>query len=777
MKARRLAATAARVAPLTPAVPVLALYFPVPPSHRCRLLLGLFRWATVASILWVLTPASLQAQYPRARRGQFEVRGMDFRPDGAWRKRAAAVRATRHRLLRAGAFEALNSNASSALPGKVTGNVFVPVLPIAFRNVPAPFPASQYDHLFFTALPVGRPYSLKTFYEQASNGNITVSGRVLDWVTADSTDTYYEDGCNGIGVLAPCPPRAVSRFGELLLGALNTVSQGSEGATVWSGFDNDGPDGIPNSGDDDGFVDFVTFLQPEKDGACPSSPNIWAHRFVVRAWNGGSPYVTRTPWAGHAGQFLKVDDYIIQSAVGGNSACDPSALMPIGTVAHETGHAFGLPDLYDTDLNAAAATQGIGEWGLMGSGNYATPSSPSRPEAWSLFELGWVAVDTLASGREVSLPPVASSDTVLYLKIPGTDEFYLLENRQAEESDSAQMNPAFGARSKSPGLLVWHIDAVQVNAHGFNSDNRVNVGPVHGVALVQADGRQDLRQAGGQNRGDAGDSYPGVSGNSSFCRYTVPAAVNNQGGFAGFCLEAIRQEIPGKRIAFRYVAFRAVFAADHSGAQIQVNGVRAARVDQYFAPGTIIELTTDSFQINEALRSRFEFLSWSNGGARSQSLIAGDIPDTVTARVAAAYQLRMSVRGAAVAAVSSGVAGDIGSGVFIPEGSSVSLRAAPQADAVFLNWTGDTTSTRDTLTLRMRHPFSVVANFIAVQQVPLATAADALFGSPVLGSQQGVYMDAVGNRNGLYDLGDFLAAVERSENPSFAIAHLEKDKK
>ena len=738
-------------------------------------MLGLFRWLTVASLLCLLAPATLPAQFPRARRGQFEVRGLDFRPEGAWRRRVAAVRAARHRLLRAGAFGALNSRMpGAAAADRLTGRVYVPVLPIAFRNVPAPFPVAQYEDLFFASLPVGRPYSLKSFYEQMSNGNITVGGRVLDWVIADSTDAYYEDGCNGIGVLAPCPSRTVSRFGQLLLGALNVVSQGPEGASVWGPFDNDGPDGVPNSGDDDGYVDFVTFLQPEMDGACPSSPNIWAHRFVVRAWNGGSPYVTRTPYTGHPGQFLKVDDYIIQSAVGGSTACDASGIMPIGTVAHETGHAFGLPDLYDTDLNSSAATQGIGEWGLMGSGNYARPYSPARFEAWSLFELGWVAVDTLSSGREVRLGPVASSDTVLYLPVPGTDEFYLLENRQAQESDSAQMNPAFGTRYKSPGLLVWHIDQGQIDAHGFRADNRVNVGPIHGVALLQADGRNDLRQPGTQNRGDSGDPYPGATGNSTLCRATTPSASDNQGGFAWFCLESIRQETAGGPLAFRYVAFRSVFASDHASAFIQVNGSRVSRLDEFFAPGALVTLGADSIQADAAERTRFEFLSWSNGGARNHTLVTGEIPDTVTARMAIAHLLRMNVLGAATAAVSSGVAGDIGSGVFLPEGSSISLRAAPQKDAVFLRWTGDTTASHDTLTLRMQHPFSVTANFVALQPVTIPDAAGALFGTAPLATDQGIYLDAAGNRNGVYDLGDFLAAVERSSSPPLASVSLKR---
>jgi M6 family metalloprotease-like protein len=726
-------------------------------------LLGLFRLVTVASLLGVLVPATLQAQYPRARRGQFEVPGLDFRRDGAWRKRVAAVRSARHQMLRNRALADLNLSART-IPGssRVSGSLLVPVIPLAFPNRPAPFPVSRYEDLFFSPAPIGRPYSLKTFFEQLSNGDLTVDGRVFPWVTADSIDAYYEDGCNGIGVLAPCPVRSVSRFGELLLRTLTVISGGPSGTTLWGQFDNDGPDGQPNSGDDDGFVDFVTFLQADQDGACPGSPHIWAHRFVVRAWNGGSPYVTRTPWAGHPGQFLKVDDYIMQSAVGGNSACDASSVMPIGTVAHETGHVFGLPDLYDTDLTNPEATQGIGEWGLMGSGNYARPHSPSRYEAWSLVELGWVTVDTLSSGRELRLSPVASSDTVLYLSVSGTDEYYLLENRQAQESDTAQMNPAYGARRKAPGLLVWHIDQGQLNDHGLEEDNRVNAGPVHGVALVQADGRDDLDRPGSLNRGDTGDSYPGSTGNTGLCRTTSPSATDNQGAFASFCLEGFTQVTAGGQVAFRYVSFRSVFGSDHAGAMIKVNGSAVSRLDQFFTPGSLIALSIDSVQTDPTGRSRFDFLAWSDGRARTHTITARDIPDTVVAFVAAEHRLRITVGGASPAAVASGVAGDMSSGVYLAQGFPVSLRAAPQPGAVFAGWTGDTTATRDTLTLVMRHPFDLMANFVAVHDVELASAADALLSGAVLIAEQMAYLDAAGNRNGVYDLGDFLAASDRS---------------
>ena len=122
---------------------------------------------------------------------------------------------------------------------------------------------------------------------------------------------------------------------------------------------------------------------------------------MIEGWNGGSPYVTKTPNSANGGKFIKISDYTIQSGQGGNGACTASQIMPIGTVAHETGHAFGLPDLYDTQ----GGTEGIGEWGLMGVGQYARPYSPSRMEGWSMLELGWVKADTLTDHRHHHAEP------------------------------------------------------------------------------------------------------------------------------------------------------------------------------------------------------------------------------------------------------------------------------------------------------------------------------------------------------------------------------------
>jgi uncharacterized repeat protein (TIGR02543 family) len=288
------------------------------------------------------------------------------------------------------------------------------------------------------------------------------------------------------------------------------------------------------------------------------------------------------------------------------------------------------------------------------------------------------------------------------------------------------------------------------------------------VALVQADGRDDLGQAGSGNRGDTGDAFPGATANHSLCRTTHPAAADNAGGFARFCLQGINQLPVGGRVVLTYVSYRSVFAADHPGARIQVNGASVSRLEQFFAPGTVINLAIDSLQTDESGRSRFGFLSWSDGGAQAHSITMGEVPDTVLAQVALEYRLRTTVQGAPTAAVSAGVSGDIATGVYLAEGSQVSLRAAPQPGAVFTGWTGDTTATADSLTLTMQHPFDLTANFVAVQEVVLSSAADALLGNETIQSDAAAYLDAVGNRNGVYDLGDFLAAADRTAETNLA---------
>jgi M6 family metalloprotease-like protein len=716
-----------------------------------------FRPVILAVLAAFLGGSPLVAQYPRARVGEFEVRGFDFATNGGWRLRAGQVMAQRASLLQGRVLARLNDGGIGGLA--VRGTFFIPVLPIAFKDVAPPFPSPQYQDLFFSPAPVGRPWSVKTYYTEQSRGNILLDGEVFDWVRVDSSAAYYQDGCNGIGVVAACPSRARSRMADLLIAALDSVSHGVGGDTVWNRFDNDGPDGIPNSGDDDGVVDVIAFLQPAVDGACGTA-GIWSHRYRISGWNGGVPYVTRTPRRGPGGQvipgeFLKVESYTIQSGVGGSNGCTGGQLMPIGTVAHETGHAFGLPDYYDTD--PASGTQGIGEWGIMGSGNYARPYSPASFDAWSLAWLGWVRVDTLVTGATRVVPAVQTSGTVYLAATANPTIELILENRQALASDTAMMNPAY-TRAKSPGLLVWQVDHARIDA-GLSS-NRVNTGPRQGLSLIQADGLNQLRTPGAQNRGDTGDPYPGLTGNHAFGLSTLPQAVDYDGASLDIRLDQIFTLGLGS-VQFRYVRRAPSLVASREPlARIVANGVTTSVWREVIQAGDTIRVSSDSLQLAFDGRSALRFLRWSDGQARTHTITARSGPtDSLFADFDVTHRLRVTVTGPGTV---SGTAAAVGAGVFLADGTPVALTATANPGAEFIGWKGDTASMAASLSLQMTGAYDLTALFVQSATIDAAAAARALLGGPALDANAAAYLDAIGNRNGSYDVGDYLAWLRRT---------------
>jgi M6 family metalloprotease-like protein len=718
----------------------------------------------------------------------------DWGPNAAWRKRAGQVRDLRTQLLRQGDFSGLNAvrggtfprpKLLGVLPGTaVTGAFHLPVIPIAYRDVDLPRPISQYQCILFSHTPGGcatdpgdRPYSVATFYEELSHHRISMDGVVLAKVPQDSNAVYYTNGCNGIGVQGPCPSNdgGRNRMGLMLVATLDSISARPGGDTLWGQFDNDGADGIPNSGDDDGIVDFVTFLQPELGGECqsntPRPTGIWSHRFVISGWVGGlshphldpaGRYVTRTPWQGHAGQFLKVNDYTIQSAIGGATACDESTIMGIGTVAHETGHAFGLPDLYDL----SQTTQGIGGWGLMGSGNYARPYSPSSYDAWSLHVLGWATLDTLGTSRTVTAGARLLTDTIFYARTANPDEYLLLENRQAVLSDTAQMNPALTATcptlgfcAKSPGLLLWLINQPKVQGSLLSNSVNVGSGGLQGVELIQADGLNQLRTPGGRNRGDRGDAYPGSSNNTRFSLLATPSARDHSGNFIGFIIDQI-QQISTVQMRFRFIRRGPTVIQAQAGATIRVNNTPWTRYEEVIEGGEQLQLGADDTQVLVGGKTLARFLGWSQGGPRDQSFTSSLAkPDTLTANFALEHRLLLTTSGGGT--VTSTVSGNLGQGVFLTEGVPVTLTAQIPPGATFVGWRGDTVATAQALQLTMSKGYDLEARFITQLNVVAADAVSDLLGTPKLSDEQRSYLDELGNRNGIFDVGDLLAMYRR----------------
>ena len=233
-------------------------------------------------------------------------------------------------------------------------------------------------------------------------------------------------------------------------------------------------------------------------------PAVWAHNWELFEL---TPTIDGVAVGGNGGSYSMFGEY--HCVLG---ADEPGAPASIGVMAHELGHDLGWPDLYDVDYTSA----GIGAWSLMAAGSWTRAStsdrlgsSPVHPDAWSKLAQGWVDPDVVSGSRPgVQLEQVASAPDVAQVLpnpagvdwrfgSPGSGMYFLVENRQPTGYD---------AGLPGCGLLVWRVDE---SLPGDNSANSIDNRRL--VDLVEADRTSDLDDW--DNLGDAGDPFPGSTGN------------------------------------------------------------------------------------------------------------------------------------------------------------------------------------------------------------------------------------------------------------------------
>src|SRR5437870_12472354 len=270
--------------------------------------------AVVCALSVPVATGAQQAPPPRIRR---EIKGLDFRKYGVWRRQARAVRALRAKLLSRRSFGALNApmaaagaplaaGAQLASSAAVSGVLRVPAILFKFQDTPAAElrNATQYDQVLFAASPTGasagRPYTYRSFYEQMSNGLLSVQGQSYGYAALDSNEVTYT------GVPGTCSgsPAGTTNcngyYGQAFFrmqGGLREALRKLDNQVDWTQYDSDG----------DGYVDLVAFIHPPLDGACGGATNnhLWSHRFFLT----GIPYVTHSVNAQSVP--IKVSDYIL----------------------------------------------------------------------------------------------------------------------------------------------------------------------------------------------------------------------------------------------------------------------------------------------------------------------------------------------------------------------------------------------------------------------------------------------------------------------------------
>jgi hypothetical protein len=254
--------------------------------------------------------------------------------------------------------------------------------------------------------------------------------------------------------------------------------------------------------------------------------------------------------------------------------------------------------------------------------------------------------------------------------------------------------------------------------------------------------------------------YPGLTGNTAVSFNTNPAATKNaDGSFIGFAIDSIRQIVPGGEMAFRlrFGGLTVVRGSD-TNAVISVDAVNYNVFRNLFDSGSTHTVSVATTQTSTDGRTRWQWASWSDGLGQTHNITGTLAGGTVTAILNREFLLVFNA--GAGGTVSSNPVGNP-AGTFITEGSPVQLTATPAVGGTFAGWSGDTTSRNPVITLPMGRPYTVTAVFVTTADV----VAQLLGPTAPLTPSQIQALDANGNNNGSFDVGDFLAWVKTTGAP------------
>jgi M6 family metalloprotease-like protein len=350
-------------------------------------------------------------------------------------------------------------------PNKATR--YLPVLLFDFKGLSGSYPRRSYEiRLFGDPADEGTETehnrrSMTSFYRDMSYRGVSeevfkIDGEVSGWYHLPNDIYYYR---------AKTPDGSWPHMVE----AIETVLTEADKTIEFGKYDNDGPDGVSNSGDDDGVVDTLILIHSDVPAENSETGLLRSHsnNLSKLTKNGGRQYVTNdckktSKGVPIPGTFIKIDDYVL--VPGASKLLSPAkknAISEIGVFCHEFGHALGLPDLYDR-TPSSPNSWGIGAYCTMSWGMYGvdreTPGRPVSLSAWCKYFLGWAKADTLSKNGLVTIEPVEKQNQIYRVDIPGTSrqEYFLIEYRAKWWKDGTRIN--WDEDLPISGLLVWHVD-------------------------------------------------------------------------------------------------------------------------------------------------------------------------------------------------------------------------------------------------------------------------------------------------------------------------------
>lgn len=344
---------------------------------------------------------------------------IDAKPDGALTGKALAAMA-KSKIQRA------NTNFSTAAQNSITlpQNQKLLVILVDFTNIQIQYESKWASEFFGTG---GK--SVNDYFSGVSGGKTSI-------VPVEESYGTSNDGIVRVSLNYAHPNTADSSNISPNVQVVKDALSAANGYVNYASFDTNGDKTIEPT--EMHLVVILAGYEYSYDSGV-SSPSVWGHQYTAP---------------------VTLDGVTVGTVYTQEGERHGTHQATIGIFCHELGHSMGLPDLYDCDNSS----MGVGEFSLMGSGNWGRASgseyygaTPSRLDAWSLQDLGFYTPATALNGDN-AVNSSESSNGYNILKVPtnNTKEYFLIENREFTGQDASLKS--YAASGGTGGIAIWHID-------------------------------------------------------------------------------------------------------------------------------------------------------------------------------------------------------------------------------------------------------------------------------------------------------------------------------
>ena len=287
--------------------------------------------------------------------------------------------------------------------------------------------------------------SVKTYYEEESCGNLEVSATVTDWYCDETACTVPGASSDEVFKVA----RRALAWAKAKYSDLD-----------WTQFDTDC----------NGTLDAVHYVlaAPHYCGATSKEyPQLWAAVWTATKMNLSvtNPELCRFAWIPYDEMFASGAIASKHTGIASNGSGYSYCEIDSHTFCHETGHTFGLADLYDTNYL----------YNATGSMNMQT-NDVGWHDPYSLMALNWIQPYIPTETVTLTLRPYAESgDTVLltpsWNDIDSPFDEYVTVSYYTPTGTNYEDTIVSGSWCKGSGAIVYHVDARLLKGKNKSSVN------------------------------------------------------------------------------------------------------------------------------------------------------------------------------------------------------------------------------------------------------------------------------------------------------------------